>query len=105
MDLKAMVRVMLAGLVVFAAGCGNQANPQVATAVRYASDGTLVVFGGSVIDGYGPDLTGKKFHLLVDPCVGAVFGLSADGSVAAVGCSTLGEWVQLIALSSDRASR
>jgi WD40 repeat protein len=99
MKVKAMAMATLAGLVVATGGCGNPPDP-VATSVRYASDGTLVVFAGSAIDAYGPDLAHKKVHIPVDSCTGPLFSLSDDGSVAAVGCSISGNRVQLFHLSS-----
>jgi WD40 repeat protein len=99
MNVKAMAMVTVAGLAVAAAGCGGLADPPVATSVRYASDGTLVVFAGSVIDSYGPDLA-RKAHIPVVTCSGPLFSLSDDGSVAAVACSISGNRVQLFHLSS-----
>jgi hypothetical protein len=98
MNVKAMAMVALAGLAVAAGGCGKPPDP-VATSVRYASDGALVVFAGSVIDAYSPDLAQKKVHIPVDSCTGPLFSLSDDGSVAAVGCSISGNRVQLFHLS------
>jgi WD40 repeat protein len=102
MNLKAMAMVSLAGLVVAATGCGNLADaPVAAWAVRYASDGTLVVFGGWVIDSYGPDLT-RKLHIPVVSENGALFSLSDDGSVAALGSSQVAGGVGLLDLSGAR---
>ena len=101
MNLKAMATVSLAGLAVAAAGCGGPAYLPVATNVRYASDGTLVVFAGSEIDSYGPDLT-RKAHIPIVSADGALFSLSDDGSVAAVGSSQVAGRVGLLDLSGSR---
>lgn len=100
MNMKAVAMVKVAGLAVAAAGCGGLADPPVASSVRYTSDGTLVVFAGSAIDAYSPDLAQKKVHIPVASCNGPLFSLSDDGSVAAVACSPSGNRVQLFHLSS-----
>jgi hypothetical protein len=102
MNLKAMVGT-LAGLAMAAAGCGTQADPpEFAWALRYGSDGTLVVFAGSAIDTYGSDLTKPKVHLLVPSLNGTLFSVSDDGRVAALSSSVSGHQVALFDLSSGR---
>jgi hypothetical protein len=105
MNLKARAMISLAGLAVAAAGCGNLADgPVAAWDIRYTSDGTLVVFAGSVIDSYGPDLTQKKIHISVPSLEGALFSVSDDGSVAALASQVSGHSVQLYDLSTGRAA-
>jgi hypothetical protein len=109
MKLKAMAMVMLAGLAGAAGGCGggDSTDVNVAMSVRYATDGTLVVFAGSAIDTYGADLA-RKMHLPLSPLTpgqpyNRLFTLSDDGSVAAIGSSSGSDSVQLFDLPSGRA--
>ena len=102
MKLRERAMVVLGGLVVAAAGCsGGPAEPAMALNVRYAPDGTLVVFSGSAIDTYGPDLT-PKAHIPVLSGLGPLFSLSDDGRVAAVASSVSDHQVQLVNLSGAR---
>ena len=105
MNLREKAMVLLAGLAVAAAGCsGGPAEPAMALNVRYAPDGTLVVFSGSAIDTYGPDLA-PKAHIPVLSGLGPVFSVSDDGSVAAVASSVSGHQVQLFNVSSGTRGR
>ncbi len=106
MNVKAMAMVTLAGLAVAAAGCGNLADaPVAAWDLRYTSDGTLVVFAGSAIDSYGPDLTQKKVHISVPSVLGAEFSVSDDGSVAALASEVSGHEVAMFDLSTGKPRR
>jgi WD40 repeat protein len=89
MNAKTITTLALAGLAVVVAGCGNLvAEPGTAIFVRYAPDGTLVVFTGSAIELYSPDLATKKAFIPTPPPAGQypanLFNVSDDGSVAAV---------------------
>jgi len=95
--------ISLAGLAGAAGGCGGEADVNVAMSVRYASDGRLVVFAGSAIDAYGPDLV-RKTHVPFSPLTpGApysrLFAMADDGSVAAIASLLSGDRVQLFDLS------
>ncbi len=106
MKLTAMALGSLAGLAILtilADGCGSSADPpEVAWAVRYGSDGTLVVFAGSAIDTYGPDLAKPKVHVPVPSLNGALFSVSDDGRIAALSSSVSGHQVALFDLSTGR---
>jgi hypothetical protein len=103
MKLKVLVMGSLAGLAVAAGGCGTSADPpEFAWALRYGSDGTLVVFAGSAIDTYGADLTKPKVHLPVPSPNGALFSVSDDGRVAALSSSSSGHQVALFDLASGQ---
>ena len=64
-----------------ALGCGDLDNFNAAVNVRYAPDGTLVVFAGDAIDLFDSDLSTQKASIPTSP---GIFGLSDDGTTAAV---------------------
>lgn len=107
--------VALAGLAITAGSCGNLSDPLSTTsdhyqasavAVRYGSDGRLVVYATSVIDTYGPDLAQPLVHVSLPTSNSAAFTISDDGRVAAVGAAvglgTAPLLVQLIDLSTGQ---
>src|SRR4051812_22632796 len=70
-----------------AAGCGDLADVNPALAVRYAPDGTLVVFTGVSIDLYDTQLAMKQDSIPAPQTgggYGICFSLSDDGTVASV---------------------
>ena len=77
----------MAGLLALlgaALGCGDLDNFNSAVNVRYAPDGTLVVFAGDAIDLFDSDLSTRKASI---PTYPGIFSLSDDGNVAAVASS------------------
>ena len=69
------------------AGCGDLGNVNPALAVRYAPDGTLVVYAGDTIDLYDEQLATQMKRIPVKQAHGAYLGefsLSDDGTLAAV---------------------
>lgn len=79
---RGLTTVGLLALLGTALGCGDLDNFNSAVNVRYAPDGTLVVFAGDAIDLFDPDLSTRRASIPVP--ASQLFSLSADGSVAAV---------------------
>lgn len=70
-----------------AVGCGDLGDVNAAVAVRYAPEGTLVVFAGDAIDLYDETLTTRTASIPAPQAGGGYsqyFNLSDDGTVAAV---------------------
>ncbi|HVX97959.1 MAG TPA: hypothetical protein VHK47_23795 [Polyangia bacterium] len=83
--------VMLAALVVTAAGCGNLESANATVRLGYAADGSLVVFPGDHIDVFDAQLGAQKATIPMprpQGSWGGLFSLSDDGTVAAVSNTT-----------------
>jgi hypothetical protein len=78
---RGLSTIGLLALLGSALGCGNLDNFNAAVNVRYAPDGTLVVFAGDAIDLFDSDLSTRKASIPTSP---GIFSLSDDGTTAAV---------------------
>ncbi len=78
---KGLAAAGLLALLGAALGCGDLDNFNSAVNVRYAPDGTLVVFAGDAIDLFDPDLSMRRARIPTSP---GLFSLSDDGKTAAV---------------------
>jgi hypothetical protein len=78
---KGLTTAGLLALLGTALGCGDLDNLNTAVNVRYAPDGTLVVFAGDAIDLFDSDLSTRRASIPTSP---GIFSLSDDGNVAAV---------------------
>jgi hypothetical protein len=78
---RGLSTIGLLALLGSALGCGNLDNFNAAVNVRYAPDGTLVVFAGDAIDLFDSDLSTRKASIPTSP---GIFSLSDDGMTAAV---------------------
>jgi WD40 repeat protein len=88
MTKKGLTTAGLLALLGTALGCGDLDNFNVAVNVRYAPDGTLVVFAGDAIDLFDSDLSTPTGSIPTSP---GIFSLSDDGKVAAVASAGGGE--------------
>ena len=78
---KGLTTAGLLALLGTALGCGDLDNFNAAVNVRYAPDGTLVVFAGDAIDLFDSDLSTRRASIPTSP---GIFSLSDDGGTAAV---------------------